>query len=567
MRINHIFRNMMGITVAALAFVACADEWDDHYSPSVSTGQSIWQTIQQNSELSNFARVVQATGYDAALASSQMFTVFAPTNSALSSAEADNLIAVYQQEKARGVKDKENSTIKEFLQNHIALYNYSTSSLSNDSITMMNKKYMVLTHDRFGNRPILSLNQQASNGVLFTIGEKADYFRNVFEWIRYDQDLDSLANFLYSYNQYEFDPTESVPGGIEDGKTVYLDSVTYLRNELLYSYSGSSSSSGIGRIDSEDSTYWMVAPTNQVWDRLVAEYTPYFNYDNSVDKRDSLQWANTRMAIVKGTVFSRTKNTDAALRDSAMSVNAVDYSNRKNYYGSSDLAYYQYDKPFDQGGIFTGTVNTDCSNGMVMKTNDWKIDKRQTFYQTIINEGESRNVFKEVNANNTATPFYKTVETSNPFYNKVSSNRFAVISPLGATNPEVVYYLPEMLSNIDYDLYVVMVPAKAGDTLVAETQIRPCKFRCSYKFHEQDGKELADSIVLMNGEQSYFTTNPEDVDTVFLGTIRVPTCSVGLIEPQATLRLSSNLSNRERRDNTYTQILRIDCIIVKPHEE
>ncbi|MBR5083450.1 MAG: fasciclin domain-containing protein [Prevotella sp.] len=567
MKINHIFRNMMGITVAALAFVACADEWDDHYSPSVSAGQSIWQTIQQNSELSNFARVVQATGYDDALASSQMFTVFAPTNSAFSSVEADNLIAAYQQEKARGVKDKENSTIKEFLQNHIALYNYSTSSLSNDSITMMNGKYMVLTHDRFGNRPITSANQLASNGVLFTIGEKADYFRNVFEWIRYDQELDSLANFLYSYNQYEFDPTESVPGGIEDGKTVYLDSVTVLRNDLLYSYSGISGTFGIGRINSEDSTYWMVAPTNQVWDRLVAEYTPYYNYENTVDKRDSLQWANTRLAIVKGTVFSRTKNTDASLRDSAVSVNAVDYTKRKNTYGSSDLAYYQYSKPYDQGGIFTGTVNTDCSNGMVMKTNDWKIDKRQTFYQTIINEGESRGVFKEVNENNTATPSYRSVETSNPFYNKVSNNRFVVISPLGATNPEVVYYLPEMLSNIDYDLYVVMVPAKAGDTLVAETQVRPCKFRCSYKYYEQSGKELGDSIVLLNGEQSYFTTNPEVVDTVFLGTIRVPTCSVGLIEPQVTLRFASNLSNRERRDNIYTQILRIDCIIVKPHEE
>ena len=566
MRIYHIFRNMMGITVAALAFVACSDEWDDHYSPSLSAGLSIWQTIQQNSELSNFARVVQATGYDAALASSQMFTVFAPTNSAFSAADADNLIAAYQQEKARGVKDKENSTIKEFLQNHIALYNYSTSSLSNDSITMMNGKYMVLTHDRFGNRPIASSNLLTSNGVLFTIGEKADYFRNVFEWIRYDQELDSLANFLYSYNQYEFDPTESVPGGIVDGKTVYLDSVTYLTNELFYGYTRGNDS-GIGRINSEDSTYWMVAPTNQVWDKLVAEYTPYFNYDNSVDKRDSLQWANTRMAIVRGTVFSRTKNTDTSLRDSAVSVNAVDYIDRKQFFGSSELAYFQYSKPYDQGGIFTETVNTDCSNGMVMKTNDWKIDKRQTFFQTLINEGESRVVFKEVNENNTATPSYRSVESSNPFYNKVSSNRFAVISPLGATNPEVVYYLPEMLSNIDYDLYVVMVPATAGDTLVAETQRRPCKFRCSYKFHEQDGKERGDSIILMNGEQSFFTTNPEDVDTVFLGTIRVPTCSVGLTEPQATLRLASNLSNRERRDNTYTQILRIDCIIMKPHEE
>ena len=561
MRRYHINYNMLGLLFAALTFVACTDEWDNHYSPTTQAGKSIWQEIQQNSELSNFARVVQATGYDAALSSSQVFTVFAPTNSAFSSEEADRLIAAYQQEKSRQVRERENSTIKEFVQNHIALYNYSTSSLSNDSIVMMNGKYMVLTPGKLGDMPISSANQIATNGVLFTISKKADYFRNVFEWLRYDTDLDSLANFLYAYNQYEFIPEESVPGGIVDGKTVYLDSVTVLYNSLFYGYNG------VGRINSEDSTYWMVAPTNRVWDKLVEEYTPYFNYDNSIDKRDSMQWANTRLAIVKGTVFSRTRNTDQALLDSAVSVNAVEYARRRSYYGSNNLSYFQYLKPFEPGGIFTGTVNTDCSNGMVMKADDWKIDKKQTFFQTIYNEAESRSVMKEVNENNTAPPSFMQVETTNPFYNKVSDNQFAVILPLGATNPEVVYYLKDLLSNADYDIYLVMVPAVAGDTLVAETQRRPCKFRCSYKYADQDGKEVKDSVVMMNGEQAYFTTNPEVVDTVFLGTVRVPTCSYGLVEPTVTLRIASNLTNRERRENTYTQILRIDCIIVKPHEQ
>lgn len=561
MRLHHINYNMLGMLFAALAFAACADEWDDHYNPSTQASQSIWQVIQQNSELSNFARVVQATGYDAALSSSQMFTVFAPTNSAFSSEEADQLIAAYQKEKALQVRDKENSTIKEFIQNHIALYNYSTSSLSNDSIVMMNGKYMVLTPDKLGDMPIASANQMTTNGVLFTLSKKADYFRNVFEWLRFDPELDSLANFLYAFNHDEFIPEQSVPGGIVDGKTVYLDSVTVLYNDLFYGRGG------VGRINSEDSTYWMVAPTNRVWNELVEEYTPYFNYGNNVEKRDSMQWANTRLAIVKGTVFSRTRNTDQALLDSAMSINAVEYANRKYYYGSNNLAYYQYYKPFEPGGIFTGTVNTDCSNGMVMKSDDWKIDKTQTFYQTIYNEAESRAVMKEVNENNTATPSFGVVETTNPFYNKVSENQFAIISPLGATNPEVVYYLKDLLSNIDYDVYLVMVPAVAGDTLVAETQRRPCKFRCSYKYLEQDGKEVKDSVIMTPPGNTYFTTNPEVVDTVFLGTVRVPTCSYGLVEPTVTLRIASNLTNRERRENTYTQILRIDCIIVKPHEQ
>lgn len=558
MRLYHINLKMLGLLFIAIAISACSDEWDDHYQPSTHAEQSIWQMIQHNSELSNFAKVVQTTGYDVALSSSQMFTVFAPTNSAFSSDEADRLIASYQKEKGLQVKEKENSTIKEFIQNHIALYNYSTSSLSNDSIVMMNGKYMVLEPGKLGGMDIASSNQLATNGVLFTLSKKADYFRNVFEWLRFDPELDSLANFLYAYNEYEFYPEASVPGGIEDGKTVYLDSVTVLYNSLF---------SWVGRINSEDSTYWMVAPTNRVWDTLVDEYTPYFNYDNTVDKRDSMQWANTRLAIVKGTVFSRTLNTDKTLPDSAVSVNAVPYSYRKYYYGSDNLAYYQYYKPFEPGGIFTETVNIDCSNGRVMKTDNWKIDKKQTFFQTIYSEAESRSAMKEVNVNNTAIPSFSMVETTNPFYNKVSGNQFAVISPLGATNPEVVYYLENMLSNIDYDVYLVMVPAMAGDTLVAETQKRPCKFRCSYKYFEQDGKEVKDSVVMVPADKSYFTTNPDVVDTVFLGTIRVPTCSYGLVEPTVTLRIASNLTNRERRENTYTQILRIDCIIVKPHEQ
>ena len=66
----------------------------------------------------------------------------------------------------------------------------------------------------------------------------------------------------------------------------------------------------------------MLCPTNSEWNRLVAEYEPYFNYPGSVAKRDSMVYANTRMAIIRGAFFSRTFNTDAALLDSAVSTQA-----------------------------------------------------------------------------------------------------------------------------------------------------------------------------------------------------------------------------------------------------
>jgi hypothetical protein len=77
---------VIGLAVAALTFAACADQWDDHYSDAALPGTNsgtIWQAMEQNPELSNFRRVAEACGYDKALKSSQMFSVFAPAFSAM----------------------------------------------------------------------------------------------------------------------------------------------------------------------------------------------------------------------------------------------------------------------------------------------------------------------------------------------------------------------------------------------------------------------------------------------------------------------------------------------------
>ncbi|MBO6017788.1 MAG: fasciclin domain-containing protein, partial [Prevotella sp.] len=301
---------VMGLAIAALTFAACSDTWDDHNNRAAEGVEegSLWQAIQQNPELSNFSSVVEACGYDKSLASAQAFTVFAPTNSCFSKEEADRLIAAYHAEKGK-VDDKDNSTIKEFLQNHIALYNYSVSQASNDTIMMMNGKNILLTSSKIGNSPLTSSNKLYSNGVLFTVSSLVDYFPNVFEYMRRDAELDSLYSFFYNERFYrkEFQASKSVEGGIVDGRTIYLDSVFRQQNDLFdYDFLNA-------RLNNEDSTYWVLMPTNEAWRKLVDEYQNYFNYDNTVDKRDSVFYTNTRMAIMKGTAFSRTTNTDAIL--------------------------------------------------------------------------------------------------------------------------------------------------------------------------------------------------------------------------------------------------------------
>ena len=91
------------IIAAAMMLVgatySCTDEWDEHYESKTLGSGSLWQAISSDEQLSNFKAVLEATGYDAALAGSQVFTVFAPTNEYFSEAERDAIIQQYNEQK------------------------------------------------------------------------------------------------------------------------------------------------------------------------------------------------------------------------------------------------------------------------------------------------------------------------------------------------------------------------------------------------------------------------------------------------------------------------------------
>lgn len=556
------YNKVLGAMAIALSITACSDKWDEHYNADSGFKGNLWETISSNPELSNFANVLKASGYDASLASSQMFTVFAPTNANLSEDEASDLIADYQQQKGQKVKDNDNTTIKEFIQNHIALYNYSVSSNSKDSIVMMNGKYLPLTSNSFGGQAISGESKTVGNGILYTLDNKVNYTPNVFEYLEKDAQLDSVAKFLYAYNDYQFEPSLSVPGDIVDGKTQYLDSVSVLNNKM-FSYLKA-------KLSSEDSTYWMVVPTNEVWERLVPEYEKYFQYDKSIANRDSMQYVNARLALLRGTVFSRTLNPDASVRDSAMSTNSCIYESRKYVYGTYDAKYYQYDKPYDNGGIFNGTEDYQCSNGKVMKSADWNIDKKQTFFQTIIAEGENNDRLDSVNQKTTSTPLtIRKVNSSNPFYGKISGNSYCEITPSrgAASDLMAVFNVPNVLSNVGYDIYVVIAPATAYEYSTA-SELLPTKIRVRLSYNDEDGKQPAKE----NGWTmlaSSIETNPEEVCVFKVGdNIKIPYCSVGdNITPQVKIILSTRVTNSEVRNGTHNRIIRLDNIIFKPHEE
>lgn len=537
---------LLGVAVPLL-YAGCSDDWNDHYDASTADNGTLWQALKNDKNLQNFVSVAEACGYDIVLNGSQNYSVFAPTDSYFSTVEADSLIAEFKKQQADNIHRDDNTVVRQFLQNHIALYKQPISSLTNDTITLLNEKYAVLTANHLGNRKLTGKNELYNNGLLFTLDGKLDYMPNIFEYLGHDHDLDSVYQFLKRYNVYQFNDAKSVPGEIIDGVTHYLDSVSDLHNVLLEQ---------LGLINSEDSTYWMVCPTNHEWDSLLTVYTPYFNYPRNIAKRDSTIHANSRLAIIRGAFFSRTINPDAAFRDSAVSTLAPSAQIRSKL--NDDYPYYTYHKPFEPGGVFDGTEDIACSNGHVLKASKFNISKFDTFLQTL--KVEAENIQSQDSIIDAVSPLLvREVLSNNAFYGQVSGNSFVEVVPATATaQVQVSFKLPDLLSNVKYDIYGVFAPATAYDTLATEEALRPNIVNTTLYWPDQNGKETKRPF----GNKTVTTTK---VDTLLLvSNFSIPTCSYAMSEPQVKLLVKSNLNDRQL--TTHSGTLRIDCFIVKPHE-
>ena len=528
-----------------LMALSCQDEWDEHYGQAnpMASQESLWQALKGRAELSNFVRLVENVGYEYYFDGDRMFTLFVPTNDCLTEADVDSLTEVYNAQKSNRIKNNDNTVIKQVLQNHMAMYNYAAIA-SGDSVQMMmlNGKYSYLADGGVNGVKYLSSNMLYRNGVLFTVGSRLPYFANVSEYFTMDDELDSIASFFSRYNVYEFDTSRSVPGEIVDGKTVYLDSVMNLKNVMF---------DELGYINREDSAYWIVVPTDRQWRKLYEEYKTYFNYDNRTAKRDSVENVMTHKAIVQGTVFNM--NVQPSVNDSVISTN----------YNKANYRYYKCLRPFDEGGVFSGARSVECSNGKVFISDNWEIDKRTTFFQEVKIEAENAYYQDSIAKCKEPVGTY-TVPSGNPLYGQVSGNGYVQVEPRNtAVTPLIRFTIPNLLSNIGYDIYAVFAPAIASDTLATDTL--PLKVKFSLKYNDQDGRQVND-IKMENPEGGTYVyeTTPNVVDTILVARdYKIPTCSYGLSEPQVRLTVESDRGTASK----YTRILRLDCIVFKPHED
>lgn len=488
------------ITAALLAgtplfWSACSDAWDDHYDVSEGgkVGElSLMENIKADPKLAPFFKVLQATGADNRLNAEQQYTVWAPLG--LTEEQADSVIAVYQADEAEALAKgqklnwEDNKAIAQFLHNQMALYAHPVSSLTDETISMMNKKYMHLKGSSdhsgtIGGTPFSEV-VYSNNGILYKTESMQSFLPNIREYLTRCEGMDSVVKFIASFDEVKLDEDASVPGEIIDGKVHYLDSVTANTNRLLNAY---------GRIASEDSTYMFIAPTNQVWDELFPKYMKYFNYPQNVNNRDSIQMLNARMNIIGGRFFN-TSFTNIYNRHPEDSLTNTSYYVNQQHNPRRNVFY----KPNET--LLNGLEKVDCSNGIVYIDNQTSgvIKERKTFFTK--SDYSALSIFEIPKAKGqqdaadlTSSTVYWEEKDLEGNVLKEKSYRILQVNPKpGATGfnnrtitqASIHFNLPSTLSNVYYNIYAVMHPIPDSDL--------PSQFCVSYSLTDADGEYRLD---------------------------------------------------------------------------
>ena len=523
-------------TLYAPFFVSCS-EWNDHYEGNglEQVDQTLWQQLKGNSQLSDFCQVLQETkvfrmhkktpvSYADLLNSGQSFTVVAPVNGTFNK---DSLLQLVQTAQDDSVVERY------FVHNHLSR---SLNSTGVDAKTMLllNKKHVTMEEGSIEGVNLTNSNIRAKNGILHVATRPLPYQRSLYETLSDIPELSSIGKVLRQYEEDYFDANSSVSSGIIEGVPVYVDSVVIERNRMLQQ---------IGLINAEDSTYWMVAPTTESWQKAWDEAKKYFKYDQKVLKRDSIEQHWTTRALLDDAIFNITDQR--TLVDSLVSVQYL--ANRTSSTNGKPV-YHVFQKPFEYGGILYGTERIECSNGVLFKSQEWPFTPEQTYLRELWSEAEQTFLIT-----NELECSYNTRRIA---ADSISEGGYLQIVPSRATsNWELTFRVNNTLSG-KYDICAVILPKNVVDKTIVDT--KPCKFKSVINYVDTMGVEKT-----FNCNNTQFQNDPERVDTIVLAeAFEFPACNYNQNDIKVSVKIQCSILARET--SRYSREMYLDCIYLRP---
>lgn len=559
----------MAFLAAGAMTTACSD-WDDHYDSngiSGSASETIWENVKANANLSQFADLIHKAGYDDVINTTQTYTVWAPLNGTFN---YDSLNAL----PLSNLKDY-------FAKNHVARFNFPATGSISEYVTMLNKKMMRFEGNgqyKFNGVEVVTPNVASSNGVLHVTNGMINYMANLFESLdSVAYPIDSISRYFHNYDSKVLDTKNSVQGPVVDGRLTYLDSVFVESNVLLGLHNA--------YLNREDSSYTMLVPTNQAWQKAYAQIGKLYNYkpftfvkevpmtnlnkateEENYDKGprsldfDLLNDSIHHYVIAEDLFFNNNMFHNKVLKDlqdgSSLNTDSLVSTGYGIFYGD------------DAKNLFVGAQRIDKSNGSIWLTDSLRMRSWVSWNPIIKVQGEY-GVAKSYNTSSTDRVSITKAEQNPDVQGTVSNGQYLSVVPLAAvSNPEAIFYLPNVRSTT-YAVYICFVPENINKNTYADN-VRPNRVQVTMGYNDLNGTPKEERLKA-NGVTT-FENDVNKVDTVYVGDFTFPLCYYGTGRSSITnamyapyLRINSRATGQATVSKNDRN-LRIDFIMLVPKE-
>ena len=286
MRKNFRLSYLISIPILIiLVILSCKDPWDEYVKLNDDTvTENLMEVISNDPDLSAFSGLLVQTGWDEILVLSQSYTVWAPTNDALSDLDAGYLTDTVK--------------LRLLVDHHIAYsrYPYTNPGQETRKIKMYSGKNLILD---FQNMKIeyASLHEPADipavNGMLHKIDDVLIPKNNLWDFIETSSLCPLQTGYINSLTGALFNPDIATQTGV--------DPVTGL--PLYDTASGMVWDNGfinkVRDLRNEDSLFTVILVKDDVFDQEIEKFRPYYNLDDTL-RTDSL----TKWNICKDIVFT-----------------------------------------------------------------------------------------------------------------------------------------------------------------------------------------------------------------------------------------------------------------------
>ncbi len=589
-KIYHKWLTRGFMTLAGvIGMQSCSDDHFDIHS-DVSGRSTVWQNISSQADLTEFADILSSVyvskskgsttpqTYADLLSHDQTFTVWAPANGTFDYATWKALLD-------EGGTDNTYKVENELIRNNMSRYSHLLSGSDSTLLELFNDKSAMFNcaQGTIRGQHITTSNIASSNGVLHITDGPVAYLPNIYEYLTSGTGLDSINSFIKSFEKYEFDEDASTQGPTIDGNISWVDSVTYLSNDYLdyNTYMGA-------KLNSEDSLYAVVIPSNTAWQKAYEQVKPYFNYMQeyqqtvTVSSGEGAETSETHSTTFTDAEFDSLTHfniSNVIARDLAFNTTSqfghsyADYSQE----GACDSLISTHGTVFYDpysARLFDGQTPIELSNGYAYVVDNfnyraqdaWATPREISPFRVLTYDYCTPTV-KKIDL--TYTSFTDSLGNTTPLDTIISQQVLALDPERSTANTAVTFPLRNTLS-CKYDIYAVMAYNYEA--------ARPYQFRAYLTYHRNrstTSREQLTPIEGVNGTGKYFVTKTPHIDengnfqyndSVLLAEdFELPVCYYGLDDFYVTLEIQSYMTSRQR--NLYTNELYIAKIVLVPKVE